>query len=136
MSPLLEMIVRLLVAGAIGAVIGYQRERAKRPAGLRTHLLVCVGAAIITITSIYGFGGLPGADPSRVAAGIVIGIGFLGGGVIIRRTEGGTVGGLTTAATIWAVAGLGLAVGAGLYIPAVIAAVLILIALILPHPIQ
>ena len=136
MSPLLEMVIRLLVAAAIGAVIGYQRERAKKPAGLRTHILICVGAALITITSIYGFGGLPGADPSRVAAGIVIGIGFLGGGVIIRRHEGGTVGGLTTAATIWAVAGLGLAVGAGLLVPAVIAAAIILIALILPHPIQ
>ena len=129
----LQMILRLLLATALGAIIGYQRERAGKPAGLRTIVLVCVGAAVFTMTSIYGFGAA--ADPSRVAAGIVIGIGFLGAGAIIRR-ERGAVEGLTTAATIWAVAGIGLAAGAGLYLISAITAVIILIVLFLPHPIR
>ncbi len=129
----LEMALRLLMATALGAIIGYQRERAGKPVGLRTSVLVCVGAAVFTMASIYGFGAV--ADPSRVAAGIVVGIGFLGAGAIIRR-ERGAVEGLTTAATIWAVAGIGLAAGAGLYLISALAAVIILIVLLLPHPIR
>jgi len=129
----LEMVLRLLMATALGAIIGYQRERAGKPVGLRTSVLVCVGAAVFTMASIYGFGAV--ADPSRVAAGIVVGIGFLGAGAIIRR-ERGAVEGLTTAATIWAVAGIGLAAGAGLYLISALAAVIILIVLLLPHPIR
>ena len=129
----LEMVLRLLLAAALGAIIGYQRERAGKPAGLRTHILICVGAAIFTIASLYGFGA--GADPARVAAGIVAGIGFLGAGAIIRTGEG-IVAGLTTAATIWVVAGIGLAVGAGLYLVSAVATGVILIVLFLPHPIR
>ena len=130
----LEMTLRLLLAAALGAIIGYQRERAGKAAGLRTHVLICVGAALFTVASIYGFGAA--TDPARIAAGVVVGIGFLGGGVIIRRVEEGIVAGLTTAATIWAVAGIGLAAGAGLYLVSAVAAAIMLIVLLLPHPIR
>jgi len=129
----LEMVLRLLLATALGAIIGYQRERAGKVAGLRTIVLICVGAALFTLTSIYAFGAE--ADPSRVAAGIVAGVGFLGAGAIIRRGEG-LVAGMTTAATIWAVAGIGIAAGAGFYLIAAVAAAIILIILLLPHPIS
>ena len=130
----IEMILRLLLAAALGAIIGYQRERAGKAAGLRTHVLICVGAALFTIASLYGFGAA--TDPARIAAGVVVGIGFLGGGVIMRRVEEGIVAGLTTAATIWAVAGIGLAAGAGLYLVSAVAAAIMLIVLLLPHPIR
>ncbi|MFC2066711.1 MgtC/SapB family protein [Chloroflexota bacterium] len=127
-----EMVLRLLLAAALGAAVGFQREKAGKQAGLRTHVLICVGAALITVTSIHGFGAA--ADPSRVAAGIVVGIGFLGAGVILRRSEG-IVAGLTTAATIWAVAGIGLAAGAGLFLPAAVVTAIVLIVLLIPHTI-
>ena len=133
MSVEIEMVLRLLLAAALGAIIGYQRERAGKPAGLRTHILICAGAALFTIGSLYGFG--VAADPARVAAGIVAGIGFLGAGAIIRR-EGGIVEGLTTAATIWAIAAVGLAAGAGLYLISAVTTAVILIVLLLPHPIR
>ncbi len=133
MSIELDMVLRILTAATLGAIIGYQRERAGKPAGLRTVVLVCVGAALFTIASIYGFGAT--ADPSRVAAGIVVGIGFLGAGAIIRL-RGGIVEGLTTAATIWVAAGIGLAAGAGLYLISAVTAAVILIVLLLPHPIR
>jgi putative Mg2+ transporter-C (MgtC) family protein len=129
----LEMVLRLLLAATLGAIIGFQRERAGKAAGLRTHILICVGAALFTIASLYGFGF--GVDPSRVAAGIVTGIGFLGAGAILHR-QGGIVEGLTTAATIWAVAGIGLAVGAGLYLVSAVTMVITLAVLFLPHPIR
>ena len=128
-----EMVLRLLLATALGAIIGYQRERAGKAAGLRTHILICVGAALFTIASLYGFGAV--ADPARVAAGIVAGIGFLGAGAIIRR-DGGLVAGLTTAATIWVVAAIGLAAGAGLYLVSAVTTALVTIVLLLPHPIR
>jgi len=128
-----EMVLRLLLATALGAIIGFQRERAGKPAGLRTHILICAGAALFTVASLYGFGAA--ADPARVAAGIVAGIGFLGAGAIIRRGEG-VVAGLTTAATIWAVAAIGLAAGAGLYLVSAVTTAIILIVLCLPHPIR
>jgi len=129
----LEMVLRILMAAALGAIIGYQRERAGKPAGLRTHTLICIGAALFTIASLYGFGAV--ADPARVAAGIVAGIDFLGAGAIIRRGEG-VIEGLTTAATIWAVAAIGLAAGAGLYLISAVTTAVILIILFLPHPIR
>ena len=129
----LEMSLRLLLAAALGAIIGYQRERAGKPAGLRTYILICAGAALFTIVSIYGFSAA--GDPARVAAGIVAGIGFLGAGAIIRSGHG-IVAGLTTAATIWAVAGIGLAAGTGLYLVAAVTTVIVLIILFLPHPIR
>ncbi len=127
------MVLRLLLATVLGAVIGYQRERAGKPAGLRTHILICVGAALFTVASVHGFGA--GGDAARVAAGVVAGIGFLGAGAIIRGGEG-IVAGLTTAATIWAVAGIGLAAGAGLYLISAVTTAIILIVLFLPHPIR
>ena len=128
-----EMILRLLLATAFGAAIGFQREKAGKQAGLRTHVLICVGSALFTVASIYGFGA--GSDVSRVAAGVVAGIGFLCAGVILHR-NGGMVEGLTTAATIWAVAGIGLATGAGLYIIAAAATTIIVLILFIPHPIR
>ncbi|MBU2535132.1 MAG: MgtC/SapB family protein [Chloroflexota bacterium] len=126
----LEMVLRLLLAAALGAIIGYQRERAGKQAGLRTHILISVGAALISLLSIYGFGAA--SDPARVAAGVVVGVGFLGAGVILHR-QGGIVAGLTTAATIWVVAGIGLAAGTGLYIVAAVATALVLGVLIMPR---
>jgi len=125
-----EMVLRLLLAAALGSIIGFQRERAGKQAGLRTLVLICVGAALFTVASIHGFGTV--SEPARVAAGVVVGIGFLGAGIIMHR-EGGIVAGLTTAATVWAVAGIGLAAGAGLYLVAAVATVLILIILLIPH---
>jgi len=127
------IILRLLLATALGAIIGYQRERAGKPAGLRTHILICLGAALFTVASIYGFG--PASDPARIAAGVLVGVGFLGAGIILRTGEG-IVAGLTTAATIWAVAGIGLAAGAGLYLVSAVATAIILVVLLLPHPIR
>ena len=123
------IVLRLLLAAALGAVIGYQREKAGKEAGLRTNILICSGSALFTVVSIYGF---TGSDPSRVAAGVATGIGFIGAGVILHRT-GGAVVGLTTAATIWAVAGIGLAAGTGLYVVSLVATAVVTIALLLPH---
>ena len=128
------MVLRLLLAAGLGAAIGYQREKAGKPAGLRTHILIAVGTALFTIASLYGFG--PTADAARVAAGVVAGIGFIGAGAIIRRDEGGIVAGLTTAATIWVVAAIGLAAGAGLYLIAGVTTAITLIVLFLPHHIR
>ncbi len=130
MPIVLEMVLRLLLAAALGAVIGYQRERAGKQAGLRTHILISSGAALITLVSIYGFGSA--SDPARVAAGVVVGVGFLGAGVILHR-EGGIVAGLTTAATIWVMAGIGLAAGVGLYVVAAVATAIVLGVLIMPR---
>lgn len=129
----IEMILRLLLAATLGAVIGYQRERARKPAGLRTHILISTGAALFTIVSIFGFGSA--GDTARVAAGVVAGIGFLGAGAILRRGEG-VVEGLTTAATIWSVAAIGLAAGTGLYLLSAVTTGVVLIVLLLPHPIR
>lgn len=126
----LEMVLRLLLAAALGVAIGYQRERAGKQAGMRTHVLISTGAALVSLVSIYGFGAA--SDPSRVAAGVVVGVGFLGAGVILHR-QGGIVEGLTTAATIWVMAGIGLAAGVGLYLIAVVAAAIVLGVLIMPR---
>jgi putative Mg2+ transporter-C (MgtC) family protein len=120
-----DLILRLLMAAVAGGIIGTDRERAHKPAGIRTLMLVSIGSALFTILSAYGFG--DPADPSRLAAGIVVGIGFLGAGVILHSEKG--VMGLTTAAAVWAVAAIGVAFGCGLYLIAVVSAVLILIAL-------
>ncbi|MDY6907378.1 MAG: MgtC/SapB family protein [Chloroflexota bacterium] len=128
MSPEIDMLLRLLLAVVLGAIIGFERQHAGKPAGLRTHMMVCIGAALFTIASIYGFGG---GDPSRVAAGVVVGIGFLGAGTIIRTQEG-VLHGLTTASGIWVVAAIGLAAGAGLYILAPVTTLIVLIVLRLP----
>jgi putative Mg2+ transporter-C (MgtC) family protein len=116
--------LRLVLAAVFGAVVGFERQRRGRPAGLRTMTLVSLGSAAFTVVSAFGF---LGGDPGRVASGVVTGIGFLGAGTILR--EQGSILGLTTAATIWAVAALGMLVGAGLYILSVIMALLVLIIL-------
>ena len=132
MSPWLEMILRLLLAAALGAGIGYQRERAGKAAGVRTHVLVSTGAGLFTLASIYGFGGVA-VDISRVAAGVVVGIGFIGAGVILRGQREKEVAGLTTAATIWITAAVGLAAGAGMYLISVIATAVAVGVLLLPR---
>jgi len=124
---LLDLIVRLVLATLFGAVVGYQRELADRPAGLRTHVLVCLGSALIMIVSIYPFSALAQADPSRIAAGAITGIGFLGAGTIIR--QGNIVRGLTTAASLWTVSGIGLAIGSGFYIPALLGTAIVFLVL-------
>ena len=129
MNTELEMALRLLLATFLGAVIGFQRERMGKEAGMRTNMLICLGSAIFTVLSIYGF---PGSDPSRIAAGVATGIGFIGAGVILHR-NGGAVVGLTSAATIWVVAGIGVTAGAGMYIISGVATVLVLVILLLPH---
>ncbi len=131
MSPWLEAILRFLLAVALGTVIGFQRERAGKAAGLRTHILVGSGAALFTLVSIYGFGA-EGVDISRIAAGVVVGVGFIGAGVILRGQREEEVAGLTTAATIWATAAIGLAAGTGMYLLSVIATAVILGILLLP----
>ena len=120
-----EVLLRLALAAVFGAAIGVERELREREAGLRTHLLVSVGSALFTIVSAYGFreflvhgGSVVRTDPSRIAAQIVTGIGFLGAGAIIR--QGLSVRGLTTAATLWVVAAIGMASGAGYYTAAAI----------------
>ena len=114
---------RLLLAAVLGGAIGAERELNDQAAGLRTHMLLTIGACLFTLVSAYGFGSAIGTDPSRLAAQVVTGIGFLGGGAIVRH--GLTVKGLTTAASIWATASVGVAVGAGSYVLGIGGAVLV-----------
>jgi putative Mg2+ transporter-C (MgtC) family protein len=123
----LELLGRLLLAAVLGGAIGAERELNDQAAGLRTHMLLTIGACLFTLVSAYGFGAGP-RDPSRLAAQIVTGIGFLGGGAIVRH--GLTVKGLTTAASIWATASVGVAVGAGQYVLGVGGAVLVSVTLL------
>lgn len=125
------MVLRLLLAAVLGAIVGYQREKSHKPAGLRTHTLIALGAALFTLVSEFG---IEAADPSRIASGIVTGIGFLGAGAIMHRTR--VVEGLTTAASIWITAGIGLAAGAGMYIIAPAATLLVFAVLLLPHTVE
>jgi len=129
-----EVLLRVVLAGVLGGAIGAEREIREREAGLRTHMLVAVGAALFTLVSAYGwadfhFSQKSGVtyDPSRIAAQIVTGIGFLGAGAIIR--QGLSVRGLTTAASLWVVAAIGLASGAGYYSGAIITTVVVLVSL-------
>ncbi len=116
-----DTLLRVAVAAALGGAIGLERELDEKAAGLRTHMLVSVGSALFTLVGAYGFGDFPRGtvDPSRIAAQIVTGIGFLGAGVIFR--QGFTIRGLTTAASLWLVAAIGMAAGAGFWKGAVIA---------------
>jgi len=126
-----EIIFKLALAGILGGLIGLERESLNRPAGLRTYTLVTVGSALAMIVSLdmyFQYYQTVNADPGRIAAQVISGIGFLGAGTIMR--EGATVRGLTTAAGLWVVACIGLAVGAGLYIPAIVTTILILFILI------
>ncbi|HEY7132358.1 MAG TPA: MgtC/SapB family protein [Candidatus Limnocylindrales bacterium] len=114
----LNVALRLLIAAAFGALVGIEREIHGHSAGFRTHTLVAVGSAMFTVLSIYGFPSSPAnpVDPTRIAAQIVTGIGFLGAGAILKA--GPTVHGLTTAASLWSVAAIGMAAGAGAWIVA------------------
>jgi putative Mg2+ transporter-C (MgtC) family protein len=131
MSPEIESLLRLLLAAGLAAIIGFQREKAGKPAGLRTHILIGMGSALFTVVSIYGFGGT--ADPARIAAGVVTGIGFIGAGVIFRGMRGDKVMGITTAASIWVTSAVGIAAGCGLYIIAVSVALVTLLVLMIPR---
>jgi len=125
----IELLGRLLLAALLGSVVGLERERLNWAAGLRTHMLVCVGSALVMLVSTFGFEDVRGQngvvlDPSRVAAQVVSGIGFLGAGSILLRGE--VVRGLTTAASLWAVAGVGLAAGGGMYVGSIGATAIVL----------
>lgn len=122
----LNLALRLTVGLVLGAIIGFERELHRQPAGFRTHSLVALGAALFTIVSAFGFTG-PMVDPTRIAAQIVSGIGFIGAGTILQYR--GHIRGLTTAASLWAVAAIGTAAGAGLFVLALVGTVLILVIL-------
>jgi putative Mg2+ transporter-C (MgtC) family protein len=124
----LDLCLRVLIATLLSMLIGFERERSGQSAGLRTHMLVGLGAAMFTVLSIFAFPG-PGSDSSRVAAQIVTGIGFLGAGAIIQRRDARHPHGLTTAAGIWAVAAVGMACGAGAYVLAAFATLLMVVVL-------
>jgi len=130
----LDVVVRLAVAAGLGAAVGFERELRDREAGMRTHLLVALGSCLFTLVSAYGFHDFLAsgdtvvrADPARIAAQIVTGIGFLGAGAIIR--EGLSVRGLTTAGSLWVVAAIGMAVGAGFYWAGIVTTAITLFAL-------
>jgi putative Mg2+ transporter-C (MgtC) family protein len=130
----LDLALRLVIATALGLAIGFEREIHGHPAGLRTHMLVAVGSGLFTVLSAYGFNGVAGAvpnsapiDPTRIAAQIVSGIGFLGAGAILK--DGIVIRGLTTAASLWATSAVGMAAGAGEHIIAVVATATILVSL-------
>ena len=126
MELIYEQIVKLLLAVILSALIGWEREKNHKPAGLRTHILVCVGSTLITIVSVNYFVN----DPARIIAGIVTGIGFIGAGAIIAQGTKG-VHGLTTAASLWVVAAVGISIGIGWYLLSVIGTVLIMLTLFL-----
>ena len=124
--------LRLLLALVLGGIIGFEREMNQHAAGFRTNILVCIGSSLIMLLSIYGFNAFidePNVriDPARLAAQVISGIGFLGAGTIIRT--GMSVKGLTTAATLWVMAAIGLAVGAGFYLPAILTCGLVFVSL-------
>ncbi len=124
------VIIRMTLAALMGGIVGLERETVNRPAGFRTHILVCVGSALIMIISMNMYYSFPPGvlDPARIAAQVVSGMGFLGAGTILR--EGVNIKGLTTAASLWAIAGIGLATGAGMFVPAGYGTVLIFLTLV------
>jgi putative Mg2+ transporter-C (MgtC) family protein len=118
------MILKLLLSVFLGSLIGYERQIRAKPAGLRTHMLICLGSTLLTVMSLTAF---PNADTSRMAAYIIVGIGFIGGGTIFQFKE--KVVGLTTAASLWVVASIGIAVGVGYYLLACIATLIVYVIL-------
>jgi putative Mg2+ transporter-C (MgtC) family protein len=129
-----ELIQRLLTAALLGGILGFERELRQKSAGLRTNILIAMGSALFTVMSYELAGEVPGSDPGRVAAQIVTGIGFLGAGAIMR-TNGG-VQGLTTAATVWVNAAVGVAAGGGEYHLAFIATAITVAVLLVLHPVE
>jgi putative Mg2+ transporter-C (MgtC) family protein len=136
------MLVRILVAAALGGVVGIERQLKDQPAGFRTHILVALGACLFTVVGTFGFQAYTGgtdthriqADLTRVASQVVVGIGFIGGGTILRH--GGNVRGLTTAASLWVTAAIGVAVGVGFYFAATTVSVTSVVALALFKPLE
>jgi putative Mg2+ transporter-C (MgtC) family protein len=130
MSPW-DIIIRLVMSTLLGGAIGLERESLNRPAGFRTHILVCIGSTLIMLLSFHifeEFVGRTNLDPARLSAQVISGIGFLGAGTILK--EGLTVKGLTTAASLWTVAGIGLAIGAGFYIGAITTTFIVFLTLV------
>jgi len=125
----IELLLKLFAALCLGAIIGLDREMHERPAGLRTHALVCMGATLFTVISMNIAASLSNVDPSRIASNIVVGIGFLGAGTIFKEKD--RVIGLTTAADLWVLAAVGMAIGLGLYSVAFFSVLLILFVLLL-----
>jgi putative Mg2+ transporter-C (MgtC) family protein len=125
---IIEIILKLLLAVALGGLVGLERETSQKPAGFRTNILICVGSAMMMILSGLLLGG-EGTDLTRIAAGVITGIGFIGAGTIIQAR--GSIVGLTTAATLWAMAGLGLVIGAGYYLVAVIFTGIVILTLVI-----
>jgi len=122
----MDLIFRLILSAVVGGAIGIEREASNRPAGLRTHILVSVGSTLIMLVSVYG---VPeGADPARIAAQVVSGVGFLGAGTILRT--GNSIKGLTTAASLWVCAGIGLAIGSGFYLGGIVTAIIVVLSLV------
>ena len=119
-------IVQLILASVLGSAAGWQRERVGKAAGMRTYALVCMGSMLFTVLSIYGFGRGGNIDPSRIAAQILTGIGFIGAGSIIHTKTGG-VEGLTTAAGLWAIAAIGMLVGVSWFLHAILATAAIIL---------
>jgi putative Mg2+ transporter-C (MgtC) family protein len=137
MLSFLNILTRLVFAFLLGGVIGFEREKKGRSAGLRTHILVCAGSCLIMLVSLYMyelFGTKVALDPARIAAGVITGIGFLGAGTIIRSAQ--EVRGLTTAASVWISAAIGLAVGCGFFSGAFITTVMAVITLYLLKPLE
>jgi putative Mg2+ transporter-C (MgtC) family protein len=135
-----EITIRLILAALFGAIIGLERERKDWAAGLRTHMMVCVGASLTMMVSVYGFTDILGTpnvvlDPSRIAAQVISGIGFIGAGTILFVKQG-IIRGLTTASGLWTVAAIGLASGAGMYFAAVIATGLAIFILLMLQPLE
>ncbi len=127
---IVSMTLRLLLAVALGGIIGIERETSRKPAGLRTNILICVSSAMMMIVAeLFSGKNGSGQEVMRVAAGVITGVGFLGAGAIMQAR--GTVHGLTTASVIWAVAGLGLAVGAGYYLISIVFTVMVVLILVL-----
>lgn len=129
------IVVKLLLAVLFGGAVGLERETSRKPAGLRTNILICASATMMMLLSQLSVGGKDlGMEAMRIAAGVITGVGFLGAGAIIQ--SGGGVHGLTTASTIWAVAVLGLVLGAGYYVPAAIFTAVIVLTLVLLRKVE
>lgn len=126
MEVIYEQIIKLLLASLLGGLIGWERERSHKPAGLRTHMLVCLGSTLITIISINYFTN----DYARIIAGLITGIGFIGAGTTIAQGRKG-VHGLTTAASLWAITAIGICIGIGWYILSAITAIFVILILFL-----
>lgn len=139
MGSVWEAIFRILAATLIGAVLGLNRELRDKPAGIKTHALVALGSALLTVTGIslaYDGNRMDGSAVTRVVQGIITGIGFLGGGVIMRQESSRNVSGLTTAATVWIAACLGITCGAGQWVTALVAMLATLLVLIVGDPLE